>query len=132
MFCAPKRRFRRLLVRFSYFALLNSFSVILRVSGLIFLVCALGLVFGGTEGVGSCFLVLCYRTRFRLYRGRQVPFSCFTPSNSFLEVQWASGPVFLFFAPGLILGGTEVAGSSFHVLLSQTRFRRYRGRLVQF
>jgi hypothetical protein len=35
-----------------------------------------GLIFGGTEGVGSRFNVLRARTYFRLYRGRQVPFSC--------------------------------------------------------
>jgi hypothetical protein len=56
-----------------------------------------------TEGVGS---------RFRWYRGRRVPFSCF--------------------APGLIFGGTEGNVSRFHVLHSRTRFRRYGGRQVPF
>jgi hypothetical protein len=38
-----------------------------------------------------------------------------------------SGPVFLFYAPELILGGTEDVGSRFKVLRALTRFRRYRG-----
>jgi hypothetical protein len=39
---------------------------------------------------------------------------------------------FLVFQPRLVLGGTEVTRSSFHLLLSRIRFRRYRGGLVQF
>jgi hypothetical protein len=39
----------------------------------------------------------------------------------------ASGPVFMFCAPKLVLGGTEGVGSRSHVLLSLTRFGRYRG-----
>jgi hypothetical protein len=42
------------------------------------------------------------------------------------------GPVFMFCAPKLVLSGTEGARSSFHVMRSQTRFRRYRGRQEPF
>jgi hypothetical protein len=38
----------------------------------------------------------------------------------------------MFCAPRLIFGGTEGVGSRFHVLRSQSRFRRYRGRRVPF
>jgi hypothetical protein len=75
--------------------------------------CAPGLIFGGTEGIASRFHLLRARTRFRRYRGRRVPLSCFTRPDSFSAVQRASGPVFRFFAPGLI-------------------FSRYRGRRVPF
>jgi hypothetical protein len=47
-------------------------------------------------------------------------------------VSWASGLVFMFCTPGLVLGGTEDAGSHFHILRSQTRFGRYRGLRIQF
>jgi hypothetical protein len=71
------RRYRGRWVPFSYFALLNSFSAVPSASGSVFIFCALELVFGGTEGVGSHFLVLRSRTRFRRFRGRRVLFSCF-------------------------------------------------------
>jgi hypothetical protein len=94
--------------------------------------CAPGLVFGGTEGVGSRLHFLRAQTHFRLYRGRQVPFSSFAILDSFSAVPRASGPVFMFCAPGLFLGGTEGVGYRFHVLRSRTGFRRYRGRRVPF
>jgi hypothetical protein len=78
-------------------------------------------------------------------------FTCFALPDSFSTVLRASGPVFMFCAPGLVLsgtegmgsrfnvllpglvfGGTEVVGSHLHVLRSLTRFRRYRGRQVSF
>jgi hypothetical protein len=70
--------------------------------------CAPGLVFGVTEGVGSCFLV--------------------ARPNSFSALPRASGLFFMFCALGLIFGGVVGVGSCFHVLLSRTRFQRYRGR----
>jgi hypothetical protein len=102
------------------------------------------------------FHVLRARTRFRRYRGRRVPFSCFARSDSFFEVLHtrtrfrrnrghrvpfsyfarpdsfsseprASGPVLTFCAHGLIFGGTVGVGSRFHVLRPRTHFRRYRG-----
>jgi hypothetical protein len=94
--------------------------------------CALGLFFGGTEGVGSHFHVLRARTRFRRYRGRHVPFSYFALPKSFPAVPRTSGAVFMFCAPGLIFGGTEGVGSRFHVLRSRTRFRWYRWLRVPF
>jgi hypothetical protein len=86
------------------------------------------LVFGGTEGVGFLFHVLRSRTRFQRYRGRRVPFSYFARPDSFSAVPRTSGPVFMFCAPGIFFGGTEGVRTLFHVLCSQTHFRRYRGR----
>jgi hypothetical protein len=50
----------------------DAFSAVPRVSGLIFIFCAPGLIFGGTEGVGSGFQVLRSRTNFR-YRRTSLP-----------------------------------------------------------
>jgi hypothetical protein len=94
--------------------------------------CAPGLVFGGTECVGSRFHVLRSRTRFQLYRGRRVPFSCFACPDSFSAVPRASLHVFMFSAPGHVFGGTKGVGSYFHVLRFRTHFRRYRGRPFSF
>jgi hypothetical protein len=117
---------------FSCFARPDSFSTVPRASGPVFMFCTPGLVFGGTEGVGSHFQVLSSQTRFRRYRGRRVPFSCFARPYSFLEVPKASGPVIMFCVPELVFGGVEGVGSRFHVLRARTRFRRYRGRRVSF
>jgi hypothetical protein len=94
--------------------------------------CVPGLIFGGTEGVGSLFHVLRARTRFRRYRGRQIPFSCFTLPDSFSAVPRASLTVFKFSAPENVFGGTDCVGSRFHFLRARTSFRRYRGRPVPF
>jgi hypothetical protein len=116
-----RTHFRRYLgrrVRFSCFALPNSFSAVPRASGPIFMFFAPRLIFCGTEGIGSRFHVLRSRTRFwryggrrvpfscfarqihfRWYVGRRVPFSCFARSDSFSAVPGASGPVFMFCAP---------------------------------
>jgi hypothetical protein len=116
------RRFRGHQVPFSCFARPDSFWAVPRASGPVFMFCAPGLVFGGSEGVGSRFHVLRSRSRFRRFRGIRVPFSCFTRSDSFSAVPRASGPVLMFSAPGLVFSGTEGVASHFHVLLSQTRF----------
>jgi hypothetical protein len=126
------RRYRGRRVPFSCFALLDSFSAVPSVSVPIFPFCAPRLVFGRTGGVRSRFHVLLPRTRFRRYHGRRVPFSCFALQDSFSVVRKASGPVFLICAPGLVFGGTEGVVSRFHVLRSQTRFRRFRGRQIPF
>jgi hypothetical protein len=126
------RRYRWHRVPFSCFTRPNSFSAVSTASCPVFMFCAPELVFGGTEGVGSRFHVLRARTRFRRYRGRRLPFSCFARPNSFSAVPRASGSVFMFCAPGHVFEGSEVIGSRFHVLSSQTRFRRYRGRRVPF
>jgi hypothetical protein len=138
-------------VPFSCLARPDSFSAVPRAPGPFFMFYVPRMVFGGTEGVGSHFHVLracshfqrylgrgvplsCLRalTRFRRYRGRPVPFSCFTCPEWFSAVRRASGPVFMFCAPGLVFGGTEGVGSRLHVLRARTRFRRYRGRRVPF
>jgi hypothetical protein len=94
--------------------------------------CALGLIFGGTEGVGSRFHVLRSRTHFRRYQGRRLPFSFFARTDLFSTVPRASGLVFKFCAPGLIFCGTEGVRSRFHVLCSRTCFRPCRVRRVPF
>jgi hypothetical protein len=110
-------------VPFSYFARSNSFSAIPKASGLVFMFCTPGLIFGGTEGVWSRFHVLRFRTHFRRYRGRPVPFSYFVLSDSFSAVPRTSATVFMFCASGLIFGGTKGVESCFHVFRSRNRFR---------
>jgi hypothetical protein len=82
-------------VPFSSFARSDSFSTVPRVSGPVFTFCAPGHIFGGAECVGSCFHILRARIRFRWYRRRRVPFSCFAIPDSFSAVPRASGPIFL-------------------------------------
>jgi hypothetical protein len=89
-------------------------------------------VLRGTKGVRSNFHVLHFLTRFARYQGRQVQFSCFALLDPFCTVPRASGPVFMFCAPELVLGGTESVGSSFHVLRSWTRFGRSEGERAHF
>jgi hypothetical protein len=93
------QRYRERRVPFSCFALPDSFSMVPRASGVVFMFSAPGLIFGGTEGVKSCFHILPARTRFRRYRGRRVPYSRFARPKFFSAVPRASGPVFLFCAP---------------------------------
>jgi hypothetical protein len=145
------RRYRGRRVPFSCFALSESFSAVPRASGAFFifcaplsfsaiprasgpafLFCAPGLVFDGTEGVGSRFHILCPRTHFRRYRGRRVPFSSLARPYSFSALPRALGPDFMLCTPGLIFSGTEGVGSRVHVLRAQTLFRRYRGRWIPF
>jgi hypothetical protein len=130
---------------------LDSFSAVPRVSGLVFIFCARGLVFSSTEGVGSrfhfCapgivfggseevvsrFHILRSHTRFRRYRGRQLPFSCFARPDSFSAVPRVLGPGSMFCVPRHIFGGTEGIGSCFNVLRVRTSFPWYRGRRVPF
>jgi hypothetical protein len=92
------RRYRGRKVPFSCFALPDLFSPVPSASHLVFLFCAAKLVFGGTGGVVSRFIVLRARTRLRRYRRRRVWFSCFSLPGSFSAVKGASGPVFLFCA----------------------------------
>jgi hypothetical protein len=126
------RRYGRSRVSFSCFALPDSFSAAPKTSGPVFIFCAPGVIFGVTECAGSRFLILRSRTHFRPYRVRRVPFSCFARPDSFSAVRCASGPVFMFCAPGLIFGGTLCVGSRFHVLRTQTHFQRCRVRRVPF
>jgi hypothetical protein len=124
--------FRGRRVPLSGIALPDSFSAVTRASGPVFLFCVPVLIFSGNEGVGSCFQVLRARKRFRRYRRRRLPFSYFALQNSFSAVPTASGPVFMFCAPGYIFGGAKGVGSRFHVLRSWTHYRRYRGRRIPF
>jgi hypothetical protein len=78
------------------------------VSGPVLLFCAPRLVLGVTEGVRSTFHVFHSRTRFGRFRGRRVPISFFALQNSFSTVPRASGPIFMFCAPGFVLGSTPV------------------------
>jgi hypothetical protein len=124
------RRYRGRRVPLSCFALSESFSTVPSASDPVFLFCAPELIIGGSEGVRSRFHVLRTRTRFRWYRGRRIPFSCFALPESFSAVLWDSGPVFMFCVLRLIFGCNEGVLSLFHVLRSRNYFRRYRGRRV--
>jgi hypothetical protein len=111
-----RARFRRCggrHVPFSSFALPDSFFAVPRASGPVFMFWESKLVFGGTEGVGSRFYILRSQTSFWRCGGRRVPFSCFSRSYLFSVVPRASGPVFMFCAPGLIFGGTGGVGTRF-------------------
>jgi hypothetical protein len=146
------------------FSVPHSFSTVLRSSGPVFMFYAVprswgpifmfyapGLAFGGIEGVGSHFHVLCASTRCWLYRGRRLPFSYFARSNWFSAVPMASAPIFIFAlpdtfsavrralvpvimccAPGLFFDGSKGVGSNFHVLRTRTIFRQYQGRRFPF
>jgi hypothetical protein len=126
------RRYRGHRILFSCFAHPHSFSTVSWASDPVIMFCAPGHVFGGADGVRSRFHVLRSRTHFRLYRGRRVSFLCFARPNSFSVVPTASTPFFMFCAHGHVFDGAEVTGSRFHVLLSRTHFRRYRGRRITF
>jgi hypothetical protein len=126
------RQYRGRRVPFSCFALPDSLSALPSASDSVFMFCAPGLIFGGTEGVRSRLYVLRAWTRFLQYRGRRVPFSCFALPDSFSAVPRASVPVFMFCAPGLVFSFNEYAVSRFLVLRSQTHFWRHRGRRLSF
>jgi hypothetical protein len=135
MFCAPGLVFgdtEEVGSRFHVLRARTRFAAVPTALGPIFKFCAPGFIFGGTEGVRSRFIVLHSRTHFRRFRGRRVLFSCFALPDLFSAVPRASGPVFMFCAPGLIFGGTKGVGSNFYVLRSQTRFRVCRVRRVLF
>jgi hypothetical protein len=117
---------------FSCFALQELFPVAPRASSPIFMFCAPRFIFGSTEGIGSRFHFLRVRSHFRRYRGRRVPFSCFTRQDSCSAVPRTSGPFFMFCSTGHIFGSPEGDGSRFHVLRARTSFWRYRGRQVLF
>jgi hypothetical protein len=126
------RRYRCGRVMSSYFARPDSFTAVPRASGHVFKFCVPRLIFGDIEGDGSRFHVLRSRTSFWRYRGCRVLFLCFAGPDSFSRVPRASGPIFIFFLPGLVFGGSEGVWSRFHVLRAWTRFRRSRGRRIPF
>jgi hypothetical protein len=115
------RRYRGRLFAFSCFALPDSFSVVPRSSGSVFMFCVPGVIFNGTEGMGSHFHVLRSPTHFLRYRGRRVPFSCFALPNSFSAVS-SVGSLF----------HVLCVGSRSHVLRARTHFGQYRGCQVPF
>jgi hypothetical protein len=111
-------------VPFLCFTRPHSFTTIPRASGLVFMFCTPGLIFGCTEGVGSRFHVLRAQTHFRRNRWHRVLFSYFALSYSYSVVPRSSGPVFMFCAAGLIFGRYRGRRVPFHVLRSRTHFRR--------
>jgi hypothetical protein len=119
-------------VSFSSFAHPYSFSVVPRASCPVFIFCALGQVFGGSEGVGSHFHFLLSRTRFRRYQGHRAPFSCFAHTNSFSAVSTASALVFMFCADEHVFAGAKGVESRFQVSRDQTHFLWYRRRPLPF
>jgi hypothetical protein len=92
-------RYRVCRVPFSSFALPDTFSVVRRALGPVFMFCAPGLIFSGNEGVGSRFHLLRSQSHFPRYQGLRFPFSYFALPDSFSAVPWASDPVFMFCAP---------------------------------
>jgi hypothetical protein len=114
------------------FAHVDSFSTVSRASAPVFMFCVPGLVFDGSEGIGSCFLILRARNHFRRYRGRRVPLSCFVRPDSFSAETRVPAAIFMFCAPRIVSRGTKGVGSRFQVLRSQTHFRRYCGHWVPF
>jgi hypothetical protein len=99
-------------VRFSSSAFPDSFSVMMRARGPLFMFHSPRLIFNGAEGA-ECFLSSALL-------------------DSFSMVQKSSSLIFEFRAPGIIFGGTLGVGSSFRVILSQTRFRQMDGAGDQF
>jgi hypothetical protein len=126
------RRYRGRRLPFSCFARQNLFSTVPRASCPVFKFCSPGLIFGGTECVQYRFHALRSWTCFRRCRVRRVTFSCFAHPDSFSAVPRTMGPVFMFYAPGLVFCGTEGVGSRFLFLRAWTRFPRYRGCRVPF
>jgi hypothetical protein len=109
-------------VPFTCFAFPDFFSAVPRASNSFFIFFASERVFGGTEGVGSRFHVLRSKTWLGLYRGRRVPFSCFVLPDSLSTVPRACGPIFMFYALGIVWGRTKGGESRFKVLSSMSRF----------
>jgi hypothetical protein len=113
-------------------------------SGPIFMFCAPRRIFSCIEGDvsrfrqyrGRRFPFSCFslpdRTHFRRYWVRRVPLSCFALPHEFSAVPSASGPIFIFCEPRLIFDDTEGVGSLFHVLRSRTCFWRCGGCWVPF
>jgi hypothetical protein len=106
------RRYRGRRVPFSCFALPDSLSTVPRVAGPVFMFCVPGLVFCGTEGVGSRFNVLHARNSFGGTEGVRSHFNVLRTRTRFRR--------------------NRGRRSLFHVLRSRTHFRRYRGQRVPF
>jgi hypothetical protein len=98
------RQYRGRRVSFSYFALLDSFSAVLR---------ATSPIFDGTEVIWSGFHILRTRTHFRRHREWRVPFSCFALPSSFSAVPGVTCPIFMFCAPALLSTAPGASGPIF-------------------
>jgi hypothetical protein len=107
------QRYRGRMILLSCFSLSDTFSAVLRASDHVFMFCAPESVRAEPRAPSLIFMFHAPRTRFGRYRGRRVPFSCFTP-------------------PVLVFVCTEGVGYHFRVLRSWTHFRWYRGRRVPF
>jgi hypothetical protein len=94
--------------------------------------CAPGVVFRGTEGVGSRFHVLRSQTHFRRYRERRVQLLCFARPDLFSAEPRASAPVFIFCVPELVSHGTEGVGSCFNLPDSFSAVRMVPGPVFVF
>jgi hypothetical protein len=106
-------RYRGCRVPFSCFPLPNSFLTVPKAQVVVFMFCALGPVLGCTKTVRCRYHLLFSRTHFWMYRGRQIPFSCFTLPDKFSTVPRALGPIFVFCALGLISSGPRASSLVF-------------------
>jgi hypothetical protein len=102
-------------------------TAVRRVSGPVLMFCTPGLIFDGTEGVGSRFHILRAQTPFQRCVVCRVPISCLPRPFLFSAVPRALGPVLMFCSPRLVFGGTEGVRSRFNVLRVWTCFLWYRG-----
>jgi hypothetical protein len=94
--------------------------------------CAPGIVFGGSECVGSRLHIFRSHTLFQRFQRPRFQVLCFGESDSFSAVSRASGPILMFCDTRLVFDDTEVIGSRFHFLCFRSHFRRCLGRRVQF
>jgi hypothetical protein len=124
------RRYRGRRVPSSCFALLDSFSTLMRKSGPVFIFCARGPILGGTEVVRSSFHVSHTRNHFGRYRGAVSHFHVLRSRLHFLRYRGRPVSFFMFCTFRLVFGGTEGIGVPFHVLRSRIRLARYGGRRV--
>jgi hypothetical protein len=126
------RQYRGRRVPFSCFARPDSISTVPRASGYVFLFCALGLVFGDFEGVGSRFYVLRAKLFFGGTGGVMYRFLIFGARTRFWRGSKVIGSRFHVLHAGFVFGGTEGVMFGFQDLCSRTHFRLCRVRRVPF
>jgi hypothetical protein len=119
-------------IHFSCFVIPDLFLVVPSAPGPLFMFSAPEFIFDGTKDVVSTFHVLRSWTRSQRYIGWLIHFLWFLLPYSFSAVSRVSSPILIFCTPRLILCDTKGIRSTFHVLCSQTHFRRYWGWDVQF
>jgi hypothetical protein len=125
------RLYRGRRLPFSCFALPDSFSALPRASAPVFMFCAPGLAFGGTEGVGSCTFSAVLNSFSAVPTASGLVFMFCVLRHVFVGVEGV-GSRFLVLCPGLVFGGSEGVESRFYIFGARTHFRQYRGRLVLF